>query len=203
MKSPSSAPLILAVLLLCALPITPAFAQDGDHNPPRLNDLYEKSASIAQVITTGVSLAFGAGFLLNLVRAQLARGTGDPLGYSRALQQGLGMVILLALSANVEIVAAGLYAIGNGIDADPHSPALLIGIWEELAKFFASSILGAVGVFTTVSAIGSGMGAHLSSLAGTPAGISRTISNGLILTGGGILTLMSVLFANSVISAVF
>jgi len=197
--------LILALVLLLTVP-SPVFAQDGDGDQAKtvsLDTLYEKSAAIAQVITTGVSLAFGVGFLLNLTRAQLARGTGDTLGYARALQQGLGMVILLALSANVEVIAGGLYAIGAGIDADPNSPTLLTGIWEQLARFFTSSILGGAGVYTTVSAIGSGMGAHLSSITGTPAGISRTISNGLILAGGGILTLMSVLFANSMISAVF
>ena len=197
--------LILTLVLLLTVP-SPIFAQDGDGDKAKtahLDTLYEKSAGMARVITTGISVAFGVGFLLNLARAQLARGTGDHLGYSRALQQGLGMVILLALSANVEMIAAGLYAIGSGIDADPNSPALLTEIWKQLAKFFTSSILGGVGVYTTVSAIGSGMGAHLSSITGTPAGISRTISNGLILAGGGVLTLMSVLFANSMIAAVF
>ena len=194
------------ILFVALLLVSPVFAQEGDGDRGRsdhLDTLYEKSASMARVITTGISFAFGVGFLLNLFRAQLARGTGDHLGYSRALQQGLGMVILLALSANVEVIAAGLYAIGAGIDADPNSPALLTGIWEQLARFFTSSILGGAGVYTTVSAIGSGMGAHLSSITGTPAGISRTISNGLILAGGGILTLMSVIFANSMISVVF
>ena len=195
---------LLAALLLTLFLVTPAAAQDGDHQAPHhLTALYERSAGMAQVITTGISVAFGVGFLLNLTRAQLARGTGDHLGYSRALQQGLGMVILLALSANVKMIAAGLYAIGAGIDADPNSPTLLVGIWKQLASFFTSSILGGVGVYTTVSAIGSGMGAHLSSIIGSPAGISRTISNGLILAGGGILTLMSVLFANSMIATVF
>jgi len=179
------------VLFVALLLVSSVFAQEGDGDSGRtdhLDTLYEKSASMARVITTGISIAFGVGFLLNL---------------ARALQQGLGMVILLSLSANVEVIAAGLYAIGSGIDADPNSPALLTGIWEQLARFFTSSILGGVGVYTTVSAIGSGMGAHLSSITGTPAGISRTISSGLILAGGGILTLMSVLFANSMISAVF
>lgn len=194
---------IVIPLLLCLVLFTPAAAQDGDGQAPGLEALYAHSTGMARGITTGISAAFGVGFLLNLTRAQLARGTGDHLGYSRALQQGIGMVILLALSANVEVIAAGLYAIGSGIDADPNSPTLLTGVWKELARFFTTSILGGVGVYTTVSALGSGMGAHLSSLIGSPTGIARTVSNGLILTGGGLLTLMSVLFANALLATVF
>ena len=79
----------------------------------------------------------------------------------------------------------------------------MVGVWEQLAKFFSSSILGGIGVYTTVSAIGSGMVGHISSIIGSPTGISNTISNGVVLIGGGILTLMSVLVANSIITNVF
>mgnify|MGYP006291833153 CR=1 FL=1 len=193
----------LLVIPLLALSLAgPAAAGDGTP-PSSLEALYRQSAETARVIASGIALAFGVGFLLNLSRAQLARGTGDHLGYARALQQGLGMVIVLALAANVEPIAAGFRAIASGIDADPASPTLLTGVWEALARFFTSSVLGAAGVYTTVSAVGSGMAAHLSSLTGSPAGVSRTIASGLILAGGGILTLTSVLLANSLITAVF
>ena len=190
-------PLLVILLTLCLA--SPVLADGGGN----IDALFEQSASMARVITSGIAITFGVGFMINLSRAQLARGTGDSLGYSRALQQGIGMVILLALSANVELIAAGLYSIGSGIDVDPSSPAILTGVWEQLAKFFVSSILGGVGVYTTVSAIGSGMAGHVSSIIGSPAGISSTISNGVVLIGGGILTLMSVLVANSIIATVF
>ena len=189
-------PAFILTVFIALLAASPALA-DG------VDDLFEQSASMARVITTGISIAFGAGFLINLSRAQLARGTGDSMGYSRALQQGIGMVILLALSANTELIAAALYAIGSGIDVDPASSEVLTGVWEQLAKFFTSSILGGVGVFTTVSAIGSGMAGQISSIIGSPAGISSTISNGVVIIGGGLLTLMSVLVANSIIATVF
>ena len=188
-------PLLVIPLTLCLA--SPVLADGG------IDALFEQSASMARVITSGIAIAFGVGFTLNLSRAQLARGTGDSLGYSRALQQGIGMVILLALSANVELIAASLSSIGSGIDVDPSSPTVLTGVWEQLAKFFVSSILGGIGVYTTVSAIGSGMAGHISSIIGSPAGISSTISNGVVLIGGGILTLMSVLVANSIITTVF
>ena len=191
-------PPLVILLTLCLT--SPVLADGGGGN---IDALFEQSASMARVITSGIAITFGVGFMINLSRAQLARGTGDSLGYSRALQQGIGMVILLALSANVELIAAGLYSIGSGIDVDPSSPAVLTGVWEQLAKFFVSSILGGVGVYTTVSAIGSGMAGHVSSIIGSPAGISSTISNGVVLIGGGILTLMSVLVANSIIATVF
>lgn len=191
-------PPLVILLTLCVA--SPVLADGGGGN---IDALFEQSASMARVITSGIAIAFGVGFMLNLSRAQLARGTGDSLGYSRALQQGIGMVILLALSANVELIAAGLSSIGSGIDVDPSSPAVLTGVWEQLAKFFVSSILGGVGVYTTVSALGSGMAGHVSSIIGSPAGISSTISNGVVLIGGGILTLMSVLVANSIIATVF
>lgn len=189
-------PAFTLTVFIALLAASPVFA-DG------VDDLFEQSATMAGVITTGIAIAFGAGFLINLSRAQLARGTGDSLGYSRALQQGIGMVILLALSANTELIAKGLSVIGSGIDVDPSSSKILTGVWEQLAKFFTSSILGGVGVFTTVSALGSGMAGHISSIIGSPAGISSTISNGVVIIGGGLLTLMSVLVANSIIETVF
>ena len=126
MKKSYVVTLILAIALLSPAPVR----ADG------IDNLYSQSADMAEVIIAGISIVFGVGFLINLSRAQLARGTGDHLGYSRALQQGIGMVILLALSANTELIAKGLYAIGSGIDADPGSSALVTDIWEELAKFF-------------------------------------------------------------------
>ena len=191
---------ILTILVIALVTPTPIFAADGGDG---IDDLYSQSADMAKVIIAGISIIFGVGFLINLSRAQLARGTGDHLGYSRALQQGIGMVILLALSANTELIAKGLYAIGSGIDADPSSSALVTDIWEELAKFFSAAILGGAGVYTTVSAIGSGMAGNLSTIVGSPSGLSSTISNGMVLIGGGILTLMSILIANGIISAIF
>lgn len=170
---------VLLILLPALLIPSPVFAEGGGN----VDALFEQSATIAGVITTGTSIVFGVGFLINLSRAQLACGTGDRLGYSRALQQGIGMVILLALSANVELIAAGLYTIGSGIDVDPSSSEVLTGVWEQLAKFFASAILGGVGVYTTVSAIGSGMAGHISTVIGSPAGMSSTISNGVVIIG--------------------
>jgi len=188
---------IIPLILVIAL-VTPASVQaDG------IDNLYAQSTEMAEVIITGISIVFGVGFLINLSRAQLARGTGDHLGYSRALQQGIGMVILLALAANSGLIAKGLYAIGSGIDSDPGSPDLVTNLWEELARFFSAAILGGAGVYTTVSAIGSGMAGNLSTVVGSPTGLSSTISNGVVLIGGGILTLLSILIANSVINALF
>ncbi|MCK5794268.1 MAG: hypothetical protein KAH12_06165, partial [Anaerolineales bacterium] len=97
---------VILTILVIAL-VTPAPVQaDG------IDDLYSQSADMAKVIIAGISIIFGVGFLINLSRAQLARGTGDHLGYSRALQQGISMVILLALSANTELIAKGLYSLG-------------------------------------------------------------------------------------------
>jgi len=191
---------ILTILVIALVTPTPISAADGGDG---IDDLYSQSADMAEVIITGISIVFGVGFLINLSRAQLARGTGDHLGYSRALQQGIGMVIMLALSANTELIAKGLFTLGSGIDSDPGSPALVTGVWEELAKFFSAAILGGAGVYTTVSAIGSGMAGNLSTIIGSPSGLSSTISNGMVLIGGGILTLMSILIANGVISVLF
>jgi hypothetical protein len=187
---------VFLIALATAAPVAASGAADG------IDDLYQKSTEIAQVITTGISIAFGVGFLINLVRAQLARGTGDRLGYSRALQQGLGMVILLALAGNIVPIAKGLREIGSGIGANPESTGDLYAVWEALARFFVTAILGGAGVYTTVSAIGSGMAAHVASITGSPTGVSNVLSNGVVLVGGGLLTLMSILFANSMIDVV-
>jgi len=191
---------IIPLILVIAMVLPASVQADGGEE---IDNLYAQSAEMAEVIITGISIVFGVGFLINLSRAQLARSTGDHLGYSRALQQGIGMVILLALAANSGLIAKGLYAIGSGIDSDPGSPDLVTNLWEELARFFSAAILGGAGVYTTVSAIGSGMAGNLSTVVGSPTGLSNTISNGVVLIGGGILTLMSILIANSFISAIF
>lgn len=197
MKKVTISLLIFLIALATATPVSASGAADG------IDELYEQSTIIARVITTGISIAFGVGFLINLVRAQLARGTGDSLGYSRALQQGLGMVILLALAANVVPIADGLRAIGSGIDADPTDPRDLYAVWEALARFFVTAILGGSGIYTTVSAIGSGMAGHLATITGSPTGVSSVLSNGVVLIGGGLLTMMSILIASSMLNAVF
>lgn len=189
--------IVFLIALTTTVPVSARGAADG------IDELYEQSTALAQVITTGISIAFGVGFLINLVRAQLARGTGDRLGYSRALQQGLGMVILLALAGNIVPIAGGLREIGSGIGANPESASNLYAVWEALARFFVTAILGGAGIYTTVSAIGSGMAAHISSITGSPTGVSHVLSNGVVFVGGGLLTLMSILFANSMIDAVF
>lgn len=197
----ASALLVISLIALTAA--APAAAAGYGNGLTPIDELYEQSTIIARVIITGISIAFGVGFLINLFRAQLARGTGDRLGYSRALQQGIGMVILLALAANVEIISAGLYTIGSGINTNPSDPQVLIGVWESLAKFFATAILGGAGIYTTVSAMGSGMAGHLATITGSPTGVSNVLSNGVVLIGGGLLTMMSILIANSLIAVVF
>ncbi len=189
--------MVLFIALTNVAPVAASGSADG------IDWLYEQSTEMARVIVAGISVAFGVGFLLNLVRAQLARGTGDALGYSRALQQGLGMVILLALAANIVPLSDGLRQIGTGIDANPGSPADLYAVWEALARFFISALLGGAGIYTTVSAIGSGMAGHLATITGSPTGVSRVLSNGVILIGGGLLTILSVIIAGSMLDVVF
>ena len=66
--------LILAITL-----VTPAPVQaDG------IDDLYSQSAEMAKVIIAGISIVFGVGFLINLSRAQIARGAGDHLYHQRS-----------------------------------------------------------------------------------------------------------------------
>ena len=205
MKRPLFLICIFVLALLLASPVSARTGAGDGSNPPagNIRDLYEQSTEISRFIITGISIAFGVGFLINLVRAQLARGTGDRLGYARALQQGMGMVILLALAGNVELISAGLFAIGSGINPDPSDAVLVYGVWESLARFFITAILGGAGIYTTVSALGAGMAGQLSLLSGSPTGVSHVLSSGLVLIGGGLLTLMAVLFANSMIAAVF
>ncbi len=205
MKRPLFSIWIFVIALPLASPVSAITGAGDGSSPPAksIQDLYGQSTEFSRFIITGISIAFGVGFLINLVRAQLARGTGDRLGYARALQQGLGMVILLALAGNVELISAGLFAIGSGINPDPSDPVLVYSVWESLAKFFITAILGGAGIYTTVSALGAGMAGQLSLLSGSPTGVAQVLSNGLVLIGGGLLTLMAVLFANSLIAAVF
>ena len=93
--------------LLFATPAHAGGLEDG-----YVDQLFADSAAMARTISGGIGIMFGIGLVVSLARAQLAGATGDTLGYSRSLQQGLAMVILLAMAANSEMIAGGLRAIG-------------------------------------------------------------------------------------------
>ena len=66
---------------------------------------------------------FFVGFIANLVQAQVSTVTGDSIGKARALQQGIGMVMLLCVAVSVGPLTSGLvrHFYGSGFS----SPSVL------------------------------------------------------------------------------
>jgi hypothetical protein len=149
-----------------------------------------------------IALYFFASFVVNLAQAQVSTATGDSLGYSHALQQGIGSVILLAVagSANVLIPAIQGYLAPN-MAATTGGEAILI--WQGLARFVVAVVLGGTGVLTAMSVVFSGLAAQSSHLLGSPADLARSIGRLIFLILGGILAFSSPFLANWLIDVIF
>ena len=157
---------------------------------------------LVAIITGIIALYFFVSLVVNLALAQLANTTGDTIGYARALQQGISMVILLAVAASVNVLIPALQTYLSPA-SEPHSGAEVFVVWNGIARFVVSVSLGVAGIITTLSVVYAGLGAQMSLAAGTPGGVAQSIQRILTLIGGGILSLSSVLLANWLLGLVF
>jgi hypothetical protein len=162
-----------------------------------LGGMITLSQQFTQVVLTGIALYFFVGLVINLAQAQVSSASGDHAGYAHALEQGILMIILLAL-------AVALPSLGETIRAwlvcSDGSAASAVALWKSLAKMIVSIILGGAGVLTMVSAVWSGVELQMATLLGIPGGVSSGLRRLLLLVGGGILTISAVLIANTLLS---
>lgn len=150
---------------------------------------------------------FFVGFVANLVQTQVSTVTGDSIGRARAVQQGLGMVMLLCIAISVRPLTAGLIAhfYGTGYSA----PGLLTsesgvyGLWSELANLVAYIIVGSGVVLLTAGAVYAGLGLQVAKMIGLPIGIGRAFGNLLTILVGLALTVAAMGLSKALIGIIF
>ena len=149
-----------------------------------------------------IALYFFISMVVNLAQAQLSTVTGDALGHAHALQQAVGMVILLAVAASARSLVPALQAFlaaGSGAE----STEQVLEIWLGLARFVVSVIVGGSGILTTVGVVYGALGAQVHHALGAGASGARLLLRIPTLIAGGILTVCSVALANSLLDLIF
>lgn len=160
----------------------------------------------------GVLAALGGaycfvGLVANLVQAQVSTVTGDSIGRARAMQQGLGMVMLLCIAVSVRPLTAAVvghfYGEGFSAPAVLDSEAGVYVLWSELANLVAYVIVGSGVVLLTVGAVYSGLGLQLAKLIGLPIGVGRAAGNLITILAGLAVTLLAIGLSKGLIEIVF
>lgn len=166
--------------------------------------------TVSELVTLLTALGgvyFFAALVLNLAQAQISSATGDVIGHSRALQQGIAMVILLSVAASIRPITEALthyfYVTNFSSPSVPVTGAEVYGIWEHIAKMVVYLVLGGAGIFLTVSAVFSGVGVQLAQSIGMPVGMARSAGRLGTIVAGGVLTLTSVFVGNSLLAIIF
>jgi hypothetical protein len=150
---------------------------------------------------------FFVGFVANLVQAQVSTVTGDSIGRARAVQQGLGMVMLLCIAVSVRPLTAGLVShfYGSGYSAAGvlESEGGVYALWTELANLVAYIIVGGGVAVMTAGAVYAGLGLQVARLIGLPIGIGRAFGNLLAVLMGVALTVAAASLSRGLIDIIF
>jgi threonine/homoserine efflux transporter RhtA len=150
---------------------------------------------------------FFVGFVANLVQAQVSTVTGDSIGRARAVQQGLGMVLLLCIAVSVRPLTAGLIShfYGSGYSAAEvlESEGGVYALWTELANLVAYIIVGGGVAVMTAGAVYAGLGLQVARLIGLPIGIGRAFGNLLAVLMGLALTVGAASLSRGLINIIF
>lgn len=172
-----------------------------------MDGLQEIVGDLVGVLAALGGVYFFVGFAVNLVQAQVSSVTGDPIGRARAMQQGLGMVMLLCIAVSVRPLAAGL--IGHFYGAGYSAPGMLTSedeiypLWSELANLVAYIIVGSGVVLLTVGAVYAGLGLQVAKLIGLPIGIGRAFGNLLTILMGLAVTVAAMGLSKVLIAVIF
>jgi hypothetical protein len=172
-----------------------------------MEEIFSTSTAITKVLMGGIGILFFVGLVVNFAQAQLAGGTGDPIGYARAVQQGIAMVVILAIAANAEAIGSIITGLASpatgGGTAAASSSAWLSTAWRGIARIVVSTVLGGVIVFTTVAVVSSGVGGMASSTLGSAQGVSSAFMKTGVLIVGGLVAIGSIFIANGILDKIF
>jgi hypothetical protein len=150
---------------------------------------------------------FFVGFVANLVQAQVSTVTGDSIGKARALQQGIGMVMLLCIAVSVGPLTSGLvrHFYGSGFSSPSvlTSEGSIYSLWSELANMVAYIIVGSGMVLLTVGAVYAGLGLQVAKLIGMPIGVGRAAGNLITVIMGLAVTAAALGLSKGIIGIIF
>ena len=161
-------------------------------------DLGSAVINIVRLLAIGGSLYFFVGIIINLFQAQLSSTVGDHIGYSHAVQQVLGLTFLLAIVGATYPISRSIQPGLEAISPDQMNSVTIF--WTGLARVVVSFILGAAVMGIFVKAAFSVMGGQFGYLIGSPGAVTRSIMGFTSTVGGGILTILSVWMANTLIT---
>lgn len=150
---------------------------------------------------------FFVGFVANLVQAQVSTVTGDSIGRARAVQQGLGMVMLLCIAVSARPLTTGLishfYGAGYSVPEVLESEGGVYALWTELANLVAYIIVGGGVAIMTAGAVYAGLGLQVARLIGLPIGIGRAFGNLIAVLMGLALTVGAASLSRGLIDIIF
>lgn len=150
---------------------------------------------------------FFIGFVANLVQAQVSSVTGDTYGRARAIQQGLGMVLLLCIAISVRPLTSSLvgyfYGSSYSVPSILTSEGGLYSLWNQLATLVAYVTVGSGVTVLTAGAVYAGLGLQVARLIGIPIGIGRAFGNLLTILMGLALTAAAIGLSKGIINIVF
>lgn len=169
---------------------------------PRGTDLAKSILELVRVLAVAGSLYFFGGIVINLVQAQVAQGFGDRQGYAHSMEAVLAMVLLLSVAGATYPIADSLKsgfltAAGNHNDVNG-----VIMFWQSLARVVVSFMLGTAVMTMMVKVAFSGASAQFGQLIGAPNAVASAAMNIAAAVGGGLLTLLSVWLANTLITRI-
>ncbi len=150
-------------------------------------------SELTRLATALAGVYFLVGFVLSLVQAQVAGAAGSSLDRSRALQQGLAMILLLSVAVSIGPLTRSLLPAFHGPDFSPVPPPdsaeALVDLWSQLAGLVISLAVGSASVVLTVGVVYAGLGLQVARLLGLPLNLARGLAQLLSVLAGLALSL--------------
>jgi len=157
------------------------------------------------IALSAVALFFYVGLVVSMAEAQFAMATEYSMGYTRALEQAIGMVVMLGLAAAANslsgVIQSMLCPILGG-DLVGGSGADVIAIWKAIAHLVVTLVVSGTLIFVTVNAAFTGLGMQLAHLKGSPHSVGEATVKLFTIIIGGVLTIMASWAANLILNAV-
>ena len=152
-------------------------------------DVAQSVSEIASFLLGIIGVLFLLGFVMNIVQAQTAYGTGDPRGYAHSLQSILVSVFLICLAYSAQTIAS---SVSSYICSGATDNASALKIWIEIAKIFATLVVAAGISWTMVYLVGQAMMGIIDQMLGMPNALAGTVKNLFFGLIGLLITIFSI-----------
>jgi hypothetical protein len=169
---------------------------------PKNVKLEDTILEFVRIFSVAGSLYFFGGIVINLAQAQVAQGFGDRQGYAHSMEAVLAMVLLLSVAGATYPIANSLKSGFLAMAGDHNAVNGVVLFWQSLARVVVSFVLGAAIMLMMVKVAFSGAAAQFGQIIGAPNAVSSAAMNIATAIGGGMLTILSVWLANTLISKI-